>query len=165
LCHCLCYVRLKLLLESHWKHHLKPASLKDPDYHDGENDSFWSWFFKFFYSYSTFSQFSRITAGIFFFAFVVGVPFENLILFWAVPAVASAIQLFYFGTYLPHKEPEGGHVDANRSVSNNLPTLLSFLTCYHFGYHWEHHQYPYVPWWKLPSVRQDRLQKLSKKNN
>jgi len=155
----------KLLLESHWKHHLKPASLKDPDYHDGENDSFWSWFFKFFYSYSTFSQFSRITAGIFFFAFVVGVPFENLILFWAVPAVASAIQLFYFGTYLPHKEPEGGHVDANRSVSNNLPTLLSFLTCYHFGYHWEHHQYPYVPWWKLPSVRQDRLQKLSKKSN
>lgn len=27
---------------------------------------------------------------------------------------------------------------------------LSFLTCYYFGYHLEHHLYPNVPWWRLP---------------
>ncbi|MBD3338449.1 MAG: beta-carotene ketolase, partial [Candidatus Lokiarchaeota archaeon] len=23
----------------------------------------------------------------------------------------------------------------------------------HFGYHWEHHEYPNIPWWRLPAVR------------
>jgi fatty acid desaturase len=23
------------------------------------------------------------------------------------------------------------------------------LTCYFFGYHLEHHQYPTLPWWRL----------------
>jgi hypothetical protein len=37
--------------------------------------------------------------------------------------------------------------------SSSMPIWLSLLTCYHFGYHWEHHEYPYVPWcacgWRL----------------
>ena len=28
------------------------------------------------------------------------------------------------------------------------PVWLSFLTCYHFGYHLEHHRYPWVLWWR-----------------
>jgi fatty acid desaturase len=23
------------------------------------------------------------------------------------------------------------------------------LTCYFFGYHWEHHEAPGIPWWQL----------------
>ena len=41
----------------------------------------------------------------------------------------------------------------HRARSNGYPPWLSFLTCYHFGYHFEHHEYPYVPWWGLSSVR------------
>nr|MBA2748547.1 fatty acid desaturase [Tatlockia sp.] len=38
--------------------------------------------------------------------------------------------------------------------TNPLPTWLSFITCYHFGYHYEHHEHPDVPWWGLPKVFQ-----------
>ncbi|WP_208766779.1 fatty acid desaturase [Nostoc flagelliforme] len=27
------------------------------------------------------------------------------------------------------------------------------MSCYHFGYHQEHHEYPDVPWWKLPAYK------------
>jgi beta-carotene ketolase (CrtW type) len=30
---------------------------------------------------------------------------------------------------------------------------VSLLTCFHFGYHHEHHDTPWVPWWKLPAQR------------
>ena len=30
--------------------------------------------------------------------------------------------------------------DEHRSRSNNMPTWLSLITCYHFGYHHEHHE-------------------------
>jgi beta-carotene ketolase (CrtW type) len=84
----------------------------------------------------------------------VGVPPANLILFWAGPALLSTVQLFAFGTYLPHREPDGGYTNRHHACSNDYPVWLSFLTCYHFGYHLEHHQYPNVPWWQLPRKRQ-----------
>ncbi|MCC5658983.1 fatty acid desaturase [Nostoc sp. XA010] len=27
------------------------------------------------------------------------------------------------------------------------------MSCYYFGYHQEHHEYPDVPWWKLPAYK------------
>ena len=35
---------------------------------------------------------------------------------------------------------------------NYWPRLISLLTCYHYGYHREHHAMPHVPWWQLPQV-------------
>lgn len=88
----------------------------------------------------------------------VGVPHTTVLAFWVAPSLLSSVQLFYFGTYLPHRSADDHrgvqpHVDKHRSRSNDLPTWLSLITCYHFGYHWEHHEYPYVPWWRLPMVR------------
>jgi beta-carotene ketolase (CrtW type) len=28
------------------------------------------------------------------------------------------------------------------------------VSCYFFGYHLEHHAYPYLPWWRLPAARE-----------
>jgi beta-carotene ketolase (CrtW type) len=46
----------------------------------------------------------------------------------------------------------GGYTNPHRAQSNPLPIFWSFITCYHFGYHQEHHEYPHVPWWKLPEI-------------
>ncbi|MBD2024674.1 fatty acid desaturase, partial [Leptolyngbya sp. FACHB-711] len=90
--------------------------------------------------------------------FCLHIPEKNLVLFWVIPSIASSLQLFFFGTFLPHREPEGGYPSAHRAKTFALPTLLSFLACYHFGYHEEHHEYPRVPWWRLPKVHHARLQ-------
>ena len=37
--------------------------------------------------------------------------------------------------------------------------LGSLVTCYHFGYHHEHHLYPAVPSWRLPAARRSALQR------
>jgi len=29
------------------------------------------------------------------------------------------------------------------------------LACFHFGYHREHHDHPYLPWFALPTARQN----------
>ena len=89
--------------------------------------------------------------------YVLGIPTLNLILFWVSPALLSTLQLFYFGTYLPHRRPEDGYDNPHRARSNAYSTFWSFITCYHFGYHWEHHEYPSVPWWHLPEVPQEHL--------
>jgi beta-carotene ketolase (CrtW type) len=82
------------------------------------------------------------------------IPIANLILFWFLPIVLSSMQLFLFGTYLPHRSEDSPNSHA--AISSNYPLILSFLTCYHFGYHWEHHEYPNLPWYRLPSVRQSK---------
>ena len=52
-----------------------------------------------------------------------------------------------------NRMPAAGYNNSHRAQSNAYSTLCSFITCYHFGYHWEHHEYPCVPWWQLPTIR------------
>ena len=73
-------------------------------------------------------------------------------LFWAAPAVLSAVQLFYFGTYLPHRREAQDFADQHRTRTNEFPAIISLLTCFHFGYHHEHHSHPSAPWWRLPDI-------------
>ena len=138
---------------AHFQHHRTPGRPKDPDYHDGEHKGLARWYLTFMLHYMTVPQ--LIGMGLIFnlLQFAAGVPLPNVVLFWAVPALASTLQLFYFGTYLPHREPAGGYTNRSHAQSNDYPRWLSFLTCYHFGYHLEHHLYPNVPWWGLPQKR------------
>jgi beta-carotene ketolase (CrtW type) len=80
-------------------------------------------------------------------------PLPRLLLFWTLPLLLSSLQLFLFGTYLPHRRAPGRSSDRHRAVSLVWPELLSFLACYHFGYHWEHHCHPHLPWFRLPAAR------------
>ena len=63
------------------------------------------------------------------------------------------MQLFLFGTYLPHRSKGALHASSHAVQSLGYPHCLSLLACYHFGYHWEHHAYPAVPWFRLPELR------------
>ena len=141
------------LLEKHWAHHRTPASGRDPDFHDGVHSSFLAWYLRFMKEYLGWKQIVGMAVVFQIMAYVLGIPTLNLILFWVSPALLSTLQLFYFGTYLPHRTPEGGYDDPHRAQSNAYSTFWSFITCYHFGYHWEHHEYPDVPWWHLPAIR------------
>ncbi len=146
------------LKAEHRKHHAHPGSAEDPDYHDGEHRGFWRWYFHFMRTYVTWQQLLGMALAFNILHHLLNIPVRNLLFFWVAPALLSTLQLFYFGTFLPHREPEGGYRNEHRAESNDFSVLWSFLTCYHFGYHWEHHEYPYVPWWKLPAVRKNLSQ-------
>ena len=147
------------LQAEHHKHHAHPGSADDPDFHDGEHRGFWPWYFHFLKTYVTWQQIAGMAIVFNILLHIFKVPQINLILFWVTPALLSTLQLFYFGTYLPHREPASGYDNSHRAKSNEFSVFWSFITCYHFGYHWEHHEFPHVPWWKLPVVRKQSLQK------
>jgi beta-carotene ketolase (CrtW type) len=142
----------KELLKKHWLHHHHPASESDPDFHDGKNKNFLSWYFHFMKSYWSWGQMIYLTIIYNFAHFILHIPRGNLNYFWALPAILSSLQLFYFGTFLTHREPKEGYSQPHRAKTISCPAWLSFIICYHFGYHEEHHEYPHVAWWQLPSV-------------
>lgn len=145
----------KVLAKNHRLHHRFPGTEQDPDHGGVEAKGFLPWYVKFMKTYQADGQFWILLTGIsviFYSLTALQVPVANLMLFWIIPIVISSLQLFTFGIYLPHHPGENDYPDGHRASSLNLPAVLSFLTCYHFGYHWEHHQYPYLPWYRLPEV-------------
>ena len=142
----------------HHQHHRTPAQTADPDFYAG---GFWVWYFKFMRTYIEGGQgwiiFWGMSAFFYPLQVVFHVPMLNVVLFWLLPQAVSSWQLFYFGTYRPHKRPPGGHTNAHRAVSSEASILMSFFSCYHFDYHWEHHQYPHLPWYKLPVAHRSKF--------
>lgn len=143
----------RTVLEKHWEHHRTPASGTDPDFHDEQHSGFVAWYLRFMKTYLSWKQIIGMAVVFQIMEYGLKISSLNLVLFWVAPALLSTLQLFYFGTYLPHRIPASGYNNPHRAQSNAYSTFWSFITCYHFGYHWEHHEYPYVPWWELPTIR------------
>jgi beta-carotene ketolase (CrtW type) len=133
-------------------HHRIPARDGDPDWRDAP---FARWFLGFFWGYVSWKVIAA-NALTFVGLALLGAPIVELLLVWVAPALLSALQLFTFGTYLPHRAGPG-HIDDHRARSTSAAPALSFVQCFHFGYHWEHHEEPWAPWWMLPSRRDARL--------
>ena len=142
--------------QNHIRHHQAPAQSGDPDYHDGHHPDPIRWYIRFMGGYLSWRQLLALlccwalTASLL-------LPFtatilERILLFWVLPLLLSSIQLFVFGTYLPHRGSSSDDA-SGRVTSTSLPPLLSLLSCYHFGYHWEHHAFPATPWFALPVLR------------
>jgi beta-carotene/zeaxanthin 4-ketolase len=142
----------KQLFKTHWQHHHHPATDLDPDFHNGQHKNPFAWYLVFLQRYWSWRRLLALIASFHAMHLLLQVPESNLVMFWIVPSVLSSVQLFYFGTYLPHREPAGGYQNVFRAQSAHRPLLLSLLACYHFGYHYEHHAYPQVPWWQLPAI-------------
>jgi len=140
------------LRTKHHMHHNHVNTEKDPDVHQG---NFFIWWFKFMWQYVTWQQ--VLAMAITYNILKLWFPMWNLILMWELPAILSTLQLFYFGTYLPHRGThEEGNAQQSRSQSKNH--MRAFISCYFFGYHYEHHAYPYLPWWKLPLAKEKTLE-------
>lgn len=135
------------LFYKHHDHHRYVATEKDPDYHASGN--FVIWYFSFLKQYINIWQI--LLMAITFNIFKLFLPVENLILFWMLPAVLSTLQLFYFGTFLPHMGESDNKHHSNSQAKNHL---WAFLSCYFFGYHYEHHDSPRTPWWRLWKIKE-----------
>lgn len=153
-CAALCYglFSYRELLKKHWLHHRHPASDQDPDFHDQEHKSFLLWYLHFMRRYWSWKRLIGLAICFHSAQFILHVPNANLICFWIIPSILSSVQLFYFGTFLTHREPDEGYQNSHCARSISFPIFLSFITCYHFGYHQEHHKYPHLAWWQLPAV-------------
>lgn len=135
------------LKKKHYLHHSKVATSDDPDYSEG---NFILWYYSFIKNYITWWQLilMAITYNI------LELYFDeiNIFLFWMLPAIFATVQLFYFGTFLPHKgQFEAANIHKSSSQKKNH--LWAFISCYFFGYHYEHHAYPQTPWWLLFKVK------------
>jgi beta-carotene/zeaxanthin 4-ketolase len=149
----------------HWQHHRHPGQAEDPDFYDDFDGNILVWFLKFMQGYINLKQIviQLIGLGSAFVIMYFGldIPLLNLFLFWVMPIFLSTMQLFFFGTYLPHRP--GNAANRHHATSSYYHPIVSFFTCYHFGYHWEHHEYPALPWYRLPAARktiQPRLARL-----
>lgn len=147
------YNSYKLLRPKHYAHHRHAGTQEDPDFHNG-NPHFLRWYLDFLLEYVSWKQ--VLLAAITYHLLKLVFPAENLIWFWIVPSLLSTLQLFYFGTYLPHR---GDHNEENahhaRSQTKNH--LWAFISCYFFGYHYEHHDSPQTPWWLLWKIKEEEL--------
>ncbi len=141
----------RVLRQKHHEHHRYSGSSHDPDFHENPRGGFWMWYLRFMREYLRLPQIVGMAIMFNFLQHIVGIALPNLLIYWVVPSLLSTVQLFYFGTYLPHRNLASGFPDKHCARSTYWPTIISFLTCYHFGaYHHEHHQYPGTPWWRLP---------------
>jgi beta-carotene/zeaxanthin 4-ketolase len=137
------------LLAKHQLHHQYPASDRDPDFHDGKTAHFWGWYGHFVWEHISWRQLINLVLIFGLYAIICQCSIVNIILFWILPSLLSSLQLFYFGTFLPHREPEGGYTNRHRATTIDRSSFWSLITCYHFGYHYEHHNSPQTPWWRL----------------
>lgn len=151
----------------HHRHHRCTASEADPDFHPDPAAGFLPWYARFMAGYLSAGQMGRLLAG---WGLVLiaarwlspAGPLQVLLV-CTVPLLLSSLQLFGFGTYLPHRGQRLGlgRGSAAAPASLNLPGWLSLLACFHFCYHLEHHQNPELAWFALPGQRRRRLALLA----
>jgi len=145
---------------NHQQHHRFTASSLDPDFHVDPGAGAFGWYRRFMAGYLTAAQMARLLTG---WALLVLVACRlqplgwlNVLLFCTLPLLLSSVQLFVFGTYLPHRSQRSPSA-SGQPASLDLPAWLSLLACFHFGYHREHHDRPDLAWFQLPGLRRRGL--------
>ncbi|MBN1300699.1 MAG: fatty acid desaturase [Melioribacteraceae bacterium] len=136
----------KRLVKNHFLHHKFPGTDKDPDFTVRSNN-FFIWYATFMYRYATFLQI--VIMAVVFNLLKIWFDEINIWLFWVIPAFLSSLQLFYFGTYLPHRKPHEDSMEPHKARTQKKNHLWAMLSCYFFGYHYEHHDSVNIPWWQL----------------
>lgn len=134
------------LLRNHRLHHAGPCSETDPDY-CLKSQNFFYWFGTFIFRYVTITQ--VITVAVIFNVFKLRFPEKSIWFFYVIPAILGTVQLFFFGTYLPHRTPHTEEMVPHSARTLQKNNFTAMLTCYFFGYHYEHHSSPHIPWWRL----------------
>jgi beta-carotene/zeaxanthin 4-ketolase len=151
------------LRDAHFDHHRQAGTADDPDFHADNPHHFWPWFAQFLRRYFGWQSGVYVWAVVLTYFFLLDVPPANILFLYGIPAIMSSLQLFYFGTFRPHRhiaDVPQGFDDRHNARSDDFATIPSLLSCFHFGYHHEHHLSPGTPWWELPARRLARRQEL-----
>jgi len=152
----------KHLRDAHFAHHKLAGRAGDPDFDEHHPQQFLPWYATFFRRYFGWGSILYVHSVVGLYWLVAGIPMVQIVLLYGLPALGSSLQLFYFGTFRPHRHlpgkpaepaPGGRFSDHHNTRSEDFGTLASLATCFHFGYHLEHHRRPDVPWWALPGAR------------
>jgi len=138
------------LIKNHFKHHKNPGEEEDPDFYT-KSQNFFIWWGNFLWRYTTITQ--LIIMAVAFNLLKIWFDEVSIIVFWIVPAFLGTFQLFFFGTYLPHKYPHTDKMQPHKARTQKRNHFWAMLSCYFFGYHYEHHESPKTPWWKLYKIK------------
>ncbi len=142
------------LIKNHFKHHKDPGDNSDPDF-STHSQNFFVWWATFMFRYATLIQI--IIMALAFNILKIWFSEISIWMFWVVPAILSSIQLFYFGTYIPHKYPHHHKMMPHKARTQKRNHLWAMLSCYFFGYHFEHHESPKTPWWQLYKIKDGKI--------
>lgn len=143
------YPRLK---KNHFLHHRFPASEKDPDYLVS-SQNFFRWWAAFMWRYLTIWQILIMAALFNLLLLHPGISELRALLFWALPAILGTLQLFWVGVYWPHRQPHLPPMEPYKARTQRKNHPWAMASCYFFGYHYEHHKNPGIPWWKLHQTK------------
>lgn len=141
------------LFKNHWDHHKYPGTEKDPDFYTRTNN-FFAWWFMFMIRYTTLWQLIAMALIFNILYRIAGLEVSSLVSLWILPAFLSTFQLFYFGTFIPHRRPHTEEMGIHRARTQRRRHLWAMLSCYFFGYHLEHHSFPGTPWWQLYRIKE-----------
>ena len=134
-----------------------PESDADPDFCPANNRSVVAWLTRFLRNYLNPAQLSRLILVLMVLVLATQAnhnpPFITVSVTYLLPLLISTGQLFFVGTYLPHRKEHRQKSHEVSIKSLNLHPFVSLLACYHFGYHREHHNNPNAPWFLLPELR------------
>lgn len=148
--------RFDHLKASHMRHHQDPGTDRDPDFHAAAPRAFMPWLAGFVRTYFGWREFGILSLYVAVSLVLLRAEVASLLVFWALPALLSAVQLFFFGTWLPHRHDDAAFADRHNARTSHYPSALSLLTCFYFGRHHEHHLYPWLPWWRLDAAYRKR---------
>lgn len=139
------------LIKNHMDHHKYPGTEKDPDFNI-KSQNFFVWWGSFLFRYTTLAQIIIMAAA--YNILKIWIPEIKLWFFWIIPAFIGAFQLFFFGTFIPHRKPHNNAMEPHKARTQNKNHFWAMLSCYFFGYHFEHHSSPGTPWWKLYQTKE-----------
>lgn len=143
----------KKLITNHWDHHKYPGTEGDPDFYT-KSQNFWAWWFMFMVRYTTIWQLLAMAVIFNILNRLLGLETSSLLILWILPAFLSTFQLFFFGTFLPHRRPHTFEMGKHRARTLKKNHLWAMISCYFFGYHYEHHASPGTPWWQLYKIKE-----------
>jgi len=147
--------------DAHFAHHRAPGSRDDPDFDADHPRHFWLWYTGFLRRYFGWRSGLYVSLVVAAYWLVLDVPMVKIVLLYGLPAIGSSLQLFYFGTFRPHRHDGSQFADRHNARSEGFGPWLSLASCFHFGYHHEHHLAPHVPWWGLPAARRRARERVS----
>jgi beta-carotene/zeaxanthin 4-ketolase len=147
------FLSYRRLTKKHYQHHLHPATEKDPDFSPHSNN-FFLWWFRFMKNYIVWWQI--LLMAVTFNILLIWFNEVRVLVFWVLPSVLSTFQLFFFGTWIPHRRPFTEKMEPHYSRSFIRNHTAALLSCFFFGYHWEHHQSPVTPWWRLYRLKDSK---------
>ncbi|MFC2086760.1 fatty acid desaturase [Bacteroidota bacterium] len=136
----------RVLRKNHYAHHKYPGTENDPDFNI-KTQNFFLWWGGFLVRYASWIQI--IAFAIVFNILKIWFSGTSIWVFYFLPIFLSSLQLFYFGTFKPHKLPHYQLDNKHKARTQQKNHLWAFISCYFFGYHLEHHERPDIPWWKL----------------